>query len=40
VNPTLIVTNIELKIAQGGVTLFTCSASNQSGLSSPVRLTC
>ena len=40
VNPTLTVTNIDLTIAQGGVTLFTCSASNPSGLSGTVRLTC
>ena len=40
VNPTLTVTSIQLSIAQGGVTLFNCSASNSSGLTSPVRLTC
>ena len=40
VNPTLTVTSIELTIAQGGVTLFDCSASNPNGLTSPVRLTC
>ena len=40
VNPTLTVTNISLTISQGGVTLFTCSASNPSGLSGTVRLSC
>jgi hypothetical protein len=40
VNPTLTVTNIALTIAQGGSTLFTCSASNQQGLSGTVPLTC
>jgi hypothetical protein len=40
VNPTLTVTNISLTIAQGGVTLFTCSASNPNGLSGRVPLTC
>ena len=40
VNPTLTVTSIELSIAQGGTTLFNCSASNPSGLSGTVRLTC
>ena len=33
VNPTLTTTNISMTIAQGGVTLFTCSASNPNGLS-------
>jgi hypothetical protein len=40
VNPTLTVTNISLTIAQGGVTLFTCSASNPNGLSGRVPLAC
>jgi hypothetical protein len=40
VNPTLTVTSITLQIAQGGVTLFTCNASNSSGLSGRVPLTC
>jgi hypothetical protein len=40
VNPALIVTNISMTIAQGGVTLFTCSASNSSGLSGRVALSC
>ena len=40
VNPTLTVTNITLTIAQGGVTLFTCGASNPNGLSGRVALTC
>ncbi len=40
VNPTLTVTNITLTIAQGGVTLFTCTASNPNGLSGTVPLAC
>jgi hypothetical protein len=40
VNPNLTVTNITMTIAQGGVTLFTCSASNSSGLSGRVALSC
>jgi hypothetical protein len=40
INPTLTVTNITLTIAQGGVTLFTCSASNPNGLSGTVPLSC
>jgi len=40
VNPTLTVTSIQLSIAQGGATLFNCSASDPNGLTSPVRLTC
>jgi hypothetical protein len=40
VNPTLTTTNITLTIAQGGVTLFTCTASNPNGLSGTVPLTC
>jgi hypothetical protein len=40
VNPTLTVTDISLTIAQGGATLFTCTASDPNGLTSPVALTC
>ncbi len=40
VNPTLTVTSITLTIAQGGTTLFTCTASNPNGLSGTVPLTC
>jgi hypothetical protein len=40
VNPTLMVTNITLTIAQGGSTLFTCTASNPQGLSGTVPLSC
>lgn len=40
VNPTLTVTSISMTIAQGGVTLFTCGASNPNGLSGTVALTC
>ena len=40
VNPTLTVTSVRLTIAQGGVTLFTCTASNPSGLSGTVPLSC
>jgi hypothetical protein len=40
VNPNLTVTNISMTIAQGGVTLFTCSASDPNGLSGTVSLTC
>ena len=40
VNPVLTTTSITMTIAQGGVTLFTCSASNQNGLSGTVALTC
>jgi hypothetical protein len=40
VNPTLTVTSIKLTIAQGGVTLFTCTASNANGLSGRVPLSC
>ena len=39
-NPVLTTTSITMTIAQGGVTLFTCSASNQNGLSGTVALTC
>lgn len=40
VNPTLTLTSITMTIAQGGVTLFSCSASNPSGLSGTVTLNC
>ena len=40
VNPTLKTTNITMTIAQGGTTLFTCTASNPSGLSGTVPLSC
>jgi hypothetical protein len=40
VNPTLTVTSISETISQGGVTLFTCSASNPNGVSGSVPLTC
>lgn len=40
VNPTLTITQITMTISQGGVTLFTCSASNRDGLSGTVALTC
>jgi hypothetical protein len=40
VNPSLTVTSISLTIAQGGTLLFTCTASNSSGLSGSVPLTC
>jgi hypothetical protein len=40
VNPVLTVTNITLTIAQGGATLFTCTASNPNGLSGRVALSC
>jgi hypothetical protein len=40
VNPTLTVTDITLTIAQGGTTLFTCTASNSEGLSGTVPLSC
>jgi len=40
VNPTLTTTNITMTIAQGGVTLFTCTASNPQGLSGSVPLSC
>jgi hypothetical protein len=39
-NPQLTVTSIELDIFQGGVQLFSCSASNPNGLSGTVPLTC
>jgi hypothetical protein len=40
VNPTLKVTSITMTIAQGGTQLFSCSASNPSGLSGRVPLSC
>ncbi|MEK6273281.1 MAG: hypothetical protein AABM42_11665 [Actinomycetota bacterium] len=40
VNPTLTLTDISLTISQGGVLLFTCTASNPAGLTSPVSLSC
>jgi len=40
VNPTLTVTDIELTISQGGVLLFTCTASNPEGLTGTVALSC
>jgi len=41
VNPTLTLTNITLVISQPpGTTIFTCTASDPNGLTSPVTLTC
>ena len=40
VNPTLTTTDLKMTIAQGGVTLFTCTASNPNGLSGTVPLAC
>jgi hypothetical protein len=40
VNPTLTITSIRLTIAQGGVTLFTCTASSSGGLTGRVALSC
>jgi hypothetical protein len=40
VNPTLRTTDITMTIAQGGTLLFTCTASNSSGLSGRVPLSC
>jgi hypothetical protein len=40
VNPTLTITDISLTISQAGTLLFSCSASNPNGLTSPVRLSC
>jgi hypothetical protein len=34
------VTDISMTISQGGVLLFTCTASNPNGLSGTVALTC
>jgi hypothetical protein len=40
VNPTLTLTDISMTITQGGVLLFTCTASDPNGLSGRVALTC
>jgi hypothetical protein len=40
VNPTLTITDISLTISQAGTLLFTCTASNPAGLTSPVALSC
>lgn len=40
VNPTLTVTNVTLAIAQGGVLLFTCTASDPSGITGTFALAC
>lgn len=40
VNPALTTTSVEMTIAQGGVTLFDCTASNPNGLSGKVALAC
>jgi len=40
VNPQLRVENISVTISQGGVLLFTCTASNPNGLSGTVALSC
>jgi len=40
VNPVLSTTSITMAIAQGGVLLFTCSASDENGLSGTVALAC
>jgi hypothetical protein len=40
VNPQLTLTSIDLKIYQGGVLLFDCTASNPNGLSGTVALSC
>jgi hypothetical protein len=40
VNPRLTLTNITMTIRQGGVLLFTCTASNPTGLSGTVPLSC
>jgi hypothetical protein len=40
VNPTLTLTDLSMTIAQGGVTLFTCTASDPNGLSGTVALAC
>jgi len=39
-NPQLTLTDISLTISQGGVLLFTCTASNPNGLSGTVGLNC
>jgi hypothetical protein len=40
VNPTLTVTDVSLDISQGGVLLFSCSASDPNGLTGTFALTC
>jgi hypothetical protein len=40
INPTLKLTSISLTIAQGGASLFSCTASNTNGLSGAVPLNC
>jgi hypothetical protein len=40
VNPALTTTDITMTISQGGVLLFTCTASNPNGLSGRVPLSC
>ena len=40
VSPTLTVTNVQLDISQGGVLLFSCTASNPNGLTGTFALTC
>lgn len=40
VNPTLTVTSVQLDISQGGVLLFSCSASDPNGLTGTFALTC
>jgi hypothetical protein len=40
VNPTLTTTDLTMTISQGGELLFTCTASNDAGLSGRVPLTC
>jgi hypothetical protein len=40
VNPALRIESITMTIAQGGTTFFTCTASNPSGLSGRVALSC
>jgi hypothetical protein len=40
VNPTVTLTDITVTISQGGVLLFTCTASNPEGLSGTVPLAC
>ena len=39
-NPQLTLTSITMDISQGGVLLFTCTASDPNGLSGTVALTC
>ena len=40
VNPTLLVTSVEMTIAQNGATLFDCTATDQNGLTGTYPLTC